>query len=185
MMSIHLMLQLISAVSVCAVLFMACHICLMKRRESKKKKRKKNKMAASIPRSIQRPRDEIIYTTLKHPLVQPRDVEPPVVRFQSETRSDRSSMILDTLSISSQDLERLSKNPKFQRDPIGALKKAGANRAEIRALMSHPNFESDPLAALRKPTQIMEVQSNSRRPSVRESQSPHEVDVFNDEPYLH
>ena len=178
-MSIHAMLKLISGLAICAVLFMAIQIYLLKRKKPKRKKSKQRpeEQRKRLPES--RHQDEVIYTTVRPNHQGKNDPNASLIRNAQDYYSARSSPLIDTLSITSNDIEALSHNPKFIRDPIGALKKAGANRAEIRALMSHPNFQNDPLAALKKPNET--EQATSTLPSIRESRSSSIVD----EPPLH
>ena len=151
----------------------------------KKKKRRRKRVrrtdiqnhfpSGSVPRSPYRS-DEIVYTTVR-----------PVVNRSPSTASSIinavPSIVLDNLSISSEEIDNLSKNPSFRKDPLKVLRRAGATSAELSALMSHPNFKSDPLAALRVPKKDSDHSSiPDKLDSILETSELGEMD---DEPFLH
>ena len=113
-----------------------------------------NQVITRMPtQNTARTSDEIIYTTVRPNIAQTNNN--CLSRSMSSVASTVFSIpaeLLDNLSLNSDDLESLSRNKNFRKNPIGALKKAGATKAEITALMSHPNFARDPLAALKKPS---------------------------------
>ena len=70
-------------------------------------------------------------------------------RFSSQKTSQKSSPTLDSRSITSEEIENLTRNPYFRKNPAAILKQAGANEEDIELLVNHPNFNVDPLAALK------------------------------------
>ncbi len=88
--------------------------------------------------------DRIIYSTM----ADARDNQIPA------PRKDRKPLELDSLSITTNEIDILSQNREFRDNPIRVLERSGVTKAELRCLMSHPDFLDDPLAALRRPSAV-------------------------------
>ena len=133
------------------------------------------------PTGQSRKSEEIIYTTIRPNIVPNRNLSRSMTSVS--TAFSFPPELLDNLSLTSEDLESLSRNPKFRKNPLGALRKAGATSAEIAALKSHPNFSVDPLAALKKPVDISpRGGARERLVSIQEDSS---FSSRSDEPFLH
>ena len=92
----------------------------------------------------------------------------------------KSSSVLDDRSITSDEIDHLTRNPYFRKNPTKILKEAGANDDDIELLLKHPDFNSDPLAALKPEKNLKppEPTLSAIMEAIRESDTE-------EEPYLY
>ena len=112
-----------------------------------KKKRRQRRVTKRSPPCHDR--DRVIYSTIRPPL------NTNLGHFNNnhlETIPEEFSRTqFDAISTSSFDLDNITRDPNFQKEPMAYLQRLGATEFELQTLMKHPNFINDPLAALRIP----------------------------------
>ena len=122
--------------------------CICRKGEEKAENESQERKRSKVPdqsRSTQETisfSDRVIYSTM----AEARDNQIPA------PRKDRKPLELDSLSITTNEIDILSQNREFRDNPIRVLERSGVTKAELRCLMSHPDFLDDPLAALRRPS---------------------------------
>ena len=118
------------------------------------------------------PRDDIIYTTLKHP-----------APLDGQSRQ----MEMETASLSSAEIMALSNDQEFLDSPVAVLRRNGMKNDEIMKLMQHPNFLNDPLAALKmsKAKTNGESSLSSRKDILQNSSALSVVNELDEPPLFH
>ena len=128
---------------------------LYSKRTSSLKKKRVQKRGARRTRPI-RDEDRIIYSAIRP---QPQEfVNNDNNNLLETIPEELSEKRFDTLSTnSSVDLDKISRDPEFKKEPMSYLRRIGATDFELQTLMKHPNFVNDPLAALRVPQKSTSV----------------------------
>ena len=108
-----------------------------------------------------------------------------IAALQAKNAESRKKlMMLDSLSMTNQEIDILSQDAAFRANPISVLRNNGVTKEEVKHLMSHPDFLDDPLAALRCPTESELTPPPAVQSSSSQSTSVVTMDEFPGEPSL-